>query len=371
MPIFLVVEDVGWWQATDGSADQQPFRTGFTRRHCLDDYRALDRLGKKLHMRIALGMVLGEWDRTNILKDIVGATWLGSSWDNRINQGKWLDETARYLNDHRDTLEIAMHGLCHEFWQNGLMERSEFHDSNGAMRSAEIIRSHLEAFGTLLTHNNLPAQPRLFIPPALYHSFGNGKKSMQALLHEYGFHYVVTDFSRARQYAPPLHEKITWECGVGLLDRGTSPVAWNQSASCPAWDFNNSILPLHWSNLLHPDPAKNNAVIDRWADFLLAATTRVDCLLAENIDCCWQQTAVCRLAAMQVDNQQVLLDLHHVPDDISCCFPTFFLKMQSPLPFSVQCRGAQIVSRRHDRPDLQTLGLLPDKGQKQIVLTLC
>ncbi len=23
-------------------------------------------------------------------------------------------------------------------------------------------------------------------------------------------------------------KKITWECGVGLLERGTSPVAWNQ-----------------------------------------------------------------------------------------------------------------------------------------------
>lgn len=371
MPIFLVVEDVGWWQGADGSADQQPFRTGFTRRHCLDDYRALDRLGKKLHMRIALGMVLGEWDRTNLLKDIVGATWLGSCWDNHINQGKWLDETAHYLCDHQDTLEIAMHGLCHEFWQDGLMERSEFHDSNGAMRSEEIIRSHIEAFGTLLAHNNLPARPRLFIPPALHHSFGNGKKSMQALLHEFGIDYVVTDFSRARQYAPPLHEKITWECGVGLLDRGPSPIAWNQSATRPAWDFNNPILPLHWSNLLHPDPAGNNEVIDRWADFLLAATTRLDCLLAENIDSCWQQTAICRLAGMQVNNQQALLDLQRVPDDISCRCHTFFLKIQGRPPLSVQCRGAQIVSRRHDRPDLQTLGLLPDQGQKHIVLSFC
>jgi hypothetical protein len=44
MPIFLVVEDVGWWQGRDGSANNEPFRIGFTRRHCLADYQALGRL---------------------------------------------------------------------------------------------------------------------------------------------------------------------------------------------------------------------------------------------------------------------------------------------------------------------------------------
>jgi hypothetical protein len=57
MPIFLVVEDVGWWQGKDGSAGNEPFRNGFPRRHCLADYQALVRLARRLKMRIALGMV--------------------------------------------------------------------------------------------------------------------------------------------------------------------------------------------------------------------------------------------------------------------------------------------------------------------------
>lgn len=369
MPIFLVIEDVGWWQGTDGSANNQPFRNSFSRRHCLDDYRALYRLGEKLNMRIALGMVLGEWDRTNLLKNIAGSTWLGTSWDNHVNQGKWLDEAAQYLCDHSDYLEIAMHGLCHEFWQDGLMVRSEFHDGNGAMREEKIIRSHIEAFGALLEQNNLPVVPRLFVPPALNHSFGNGKKSMQALLHEYGIRYVVTDFSRARQYSRPLHEKITWECGVGLLERGKSPVSWNQPAAQPAWDFANPILPLHWGNLLHLDSAQNNAVIDRWADFLLAAATRHDRILAENIDSCLQQTAVSLLAALQANEQELFIDLHRVPDDVTCRGNSFFLKIQGHLPFSLKCEGARIVSCKHELPNLQTFKILPSKGQKKIVIS--
>jgi hypothetical protein len=370
-PIFLVIEDVGWWEGKDGSANNQPYRTGFSRRHCLDDYRALFRLGKKLNMRLALGMVLGEWDRSNLLKDIVGATWMGTSWDNHINQGKWLDETAQYLCDHLDHLEIALHGLCHEFWQDGLMARSEFHDTDGTMRQDQIVRSHIEAFGTLLKQNNLPVFPRLFIPPALNHSFGNGKQSMQALLHEYGIQYVVTDFSRARQYSPPLYKKFTWECEVGLLERGTAPVPWNQPATRPAWDFTNSILPLHWSNLLHPDPSQNDAVIDNWADFLLAAATRPDYILAKDIDTCWRQTVVSQLGILQVHKHEISIDLHMIPKDVPFRNRSFFLKMQGNLPWSLhslKCKGARISSCKHDLPDLNTLCISPENGQDKIIL---
>src|SRR5512146_1127289 len=118
MPIFVIVEDVGWWQGRDGSAENEPFRNGFSRRHCLDDYRALAHLAQRLKMKIALGMVLGEWDRANILRGVAGATWMGDGWDNRLNCGSWLDEAAEFLRDQRDWLEIACHGLCHEFWRN-------------------------------------------------------------------------------------------------------------------------------------------------------------------------------------------------------------------------------------------------------------
>lgn len=41
MPLFVVLEDVGWRQGRDGSAGQEPYRTGMARRHCLADYEAL------------------------------------------------------------------------------------------------------------------------------------------------------------------------------------------------------------------------------------------------------------------------------------------------------------------------------------------
>ncbi|MFH0784975.1 MAG: hypothetical protein V2B20_23885, partial [Pseudomonadota bacterium] len=309
MPIFVVVEDVGWWRGKDGSAYNEPFRNGFIRDHCLDDYRTLARLAKRLNMRVTLGMVLGEWDRNNLLRNVAGATWMGSSWDNRNNCGPWLDEAAQFLRDNNDCLEIGCHGLCHEFWRDGRMERSEFHDEGGRMRERETIKRHLEVFAEILAQHALPDSPKIFLPPALLHSFGNGKNSMQAILHDFGIRYVVTSFSRARTYSTPLHEKITWECGVGLLERGLSPVPWHEAAAHPIWDFNNPILPLHWSNLLHPDPEKNFAIVDGWADLLLDRANTMEYILAEDFASCWSQAAAYHLVKLTADAGKIILDL--------------------------------------------------------------
>ncbi len=362
MPIFIVVEDVGWWQGRDGSANNEPFRNGFSRRHCLDDYRALARLAKRLKMRIAIGMVLGEWDRHNLLKDVVGATWMGRSWDNRINQGPWFDEAAQFLRDNEDWLEIACHGLCHEFWREGRMERSEFHNPSGHMRPRDIVKSHLDAFAKLLEEHKLPGFPRIFLPPALLHSFGNGDDSMQAILHDYGVRHVVTRFSKARRYSEPLHEKITWECGVGLLERGLAPVPWHEAAASPTWDFSNPILPLHWSNLLHPDPAKNFAVVDRWAEMVEKQVNSMAYVLAPDFAFCWSQAAAFHLAKLNAVDGKITVDLcllGQVPEIDG----SIILKISCPPDLIWRCRGGQIVSYQEAPLGMQTVALRCLPGQ--------
>jgi hypothetical protein len=165
MPVFPIIEDVGWWQGEDGSAFQRPFRNSFPRRHCLRDYQAIIRLAERLNVRVALGMVLGEWDRTNILKDVAGSTWMGKHWDNQANQGPWLEEAAEYLRENSNSVELSVHALCHEYWNGGKMERSEFHDENGTMRPPEVIASHLDAFARILEQNGFSEFPVSFSLP--------------------------------------------------------------------------------------------------------------------------------------------------------------------------------------------------------------
>jgi len=370
MPVFPVIEDVGWWQGEDGSARQQPYRNAFPRRHCLADYQALVRFADRLRVRLGIGMVLCEWDRNNVLRDIPGATWLGSEWDNRINQGPWLDETAEFLNDKRDSLELGFHALCHEFWNEGKMERSEFHDQDGVMRSPQLIQSHLDAFRQILEHNGFSEFPRLFLPPALYHSFGNGEQSIQAILYKNGIRHVITRFARARRYAPPLHAKISWECGVGLLERGLAPVPWHAPASSPGWDFGGPILPLHWGNLLHPDPAGNNDIVDGWAAMLRTRATGPECILAESLDACWRQAAVFYFGKLAIEAQSIVIDLSERPENMPYCNGTFSIKIRANQPVPLHVQGAQILSDQPAGGKIRTVQLLPIKGKKRIHLHL-
>lgn len=368
MPIFVVIEDIGWWQGEDGSADNQPFRNAFPRRHCLEDYRAVLRLARRLKMRIALGLVLGEWDRLNLLAGVVGATWQAKDWDNRLNQGPWLDEAAQFLRENQEWLEIACHGLCHEFWREGKLERSEFHDADGWMRPTDLVKNHLAAYAEILADYSLPGFPRIFLPPALHHSFGNGENSIQALLAEFGTRHVITIFSRARQYSAPLHPKITWECGVGLLERGLSPVPWHQVAAHPSWDGKNPVLALHWGNLLHLDPAKNIVVVDNWADMLLSLSESMEYVLADDYNACWSQAAVWHLVTPVVSRGRIVMDLrglNHVPGFNGLVV----VKIKCTADQTWHCRGGKLVSCQRDSSGMATVTLrcLPSQTILEIV----
>ncbi len=365
MPVFLVVEDVGWWQGGDGSSCQEPYRNNLARPHCLEDYQALAHLAKRLSMRIALGMVMCEWDRTDFLKDIPGATWMGRAWNNQKNRRRNLDRAADYLNAHGHLLEIALHGVGHEFWQNGQMERSEFHDRDGNMRPENIVVRHLEAFVGLLDQNHILTRPRLFIPPALNHSFGD--HSIQPLLRKFGIDYVATRFSRARQFKAPRHPKLTWESGVTLLERGGAPVAWNVTASPPAWNDSQPVLPLHWANLLHAQPERNLEIVDPWADLLIAKTSGPDLILAEDAAACWRQAAAFYLAEVKNENNQIVIDLDRIPK-IASIRGVFAIKIQGRLRVGWCCAGATIVEQKHESEDLLTLKLLPDQRGEKVVL---
>jgi hypothetical protein len=365
MPIFLVIEDVGWWQGVDGSSYQEPYRNNLQRPHCLEDYRALTHLAERLSMRIALGMVMCEWDRTDFLKNIPGATWMGKAWNNQKNRGPHLNLASHYLNDCSHRLEIVLHGVGHEFWHEGQMERSEFHDHNGNMRPENIIIRHLEAFERLLDQNHILTSPQLFIPPALNHSFGDG--SIQALLKRFGIDYVTTKFSRARQFKAPKHPKMTWESGVILLERGSAPVKWSKVASPPTWNGPQPILPLHWGNLLHPQPERNLEIVDLWADMLLLNTSGPDLILVEDVAACWRQAAVYYLAEIKNENKRIIIDLSGLPD-LSSVYGVFFIKIEGRPDLCWHAAGGKILEQKRESENMLTLKLLPEARDKKVVI---
>lgn len=365
MPLFLVVEDVGWWRGHDGSARQEPYRTGMGRRHCLADYQALVFLAKRLSMRIQMAMVLCEWDRTDLLRQIPSATWMGSTWNNAENRGPWLEETADFLRRHDNFLEIGLHGVGHEYWVLGQLKRAEFHDADGFMRPPWSIRQHLEAFGRLLEQNGLGPFPESFVPPALHHSFGNGEASMQAILSEFGIRYLCTIFSRARQYAPPLHEGLTWECGVLLLERNEAAVPWDHVGAIPPQSVSGPVVSLHWANLLHQEPDRNGEVVAAWADLLIARAKELDTFLAPDTAACWSQYCYHRLAVLRSLGPGVEIDCRRLPELAALSGPVY-LKVRERKQRQWQVRGGSVVTARDLGEGITLYAILLQPGEKRL-----
>jgi hypothetical protein len=350
-PLLVVVEDVGWWQGRDGSAAGEPFRSGMDREHCLEDYQALDLLARCLNMRIQLSMVLCEWDRSNLLRKVPSSTWMGEKWDNPYRQQAQLEAAADFLRINSKHLEIGLHGVGHEFWKDKKMERSEFHDSQNILRSAALVRQHLDAFAGIMEENRLGAFPHSFVPPALHHSFGNADDSFQAILRNYGVTCVTTILSRARQYVPPLHEQLTWEDDVLLIERHEAPVKWHVQAAPPALPHDGPVVALHWKNLLHSNPCRNGEVIAPWAELLSSACCEFNRMAARDTISCWSQFAYHSLAHIRPKGPGVEIDISRIPK-LSAIQPRFFLKIRDEQNRSYRVTNGKIVSLQRQGSDI-------------------
>ena len=77
----LVVDDVGWHNGADERHLGRPSRSGLPRMHDPLDYEALNEIGRGLNMKILCSLVLGEWDKDNLLRGVPHVTYNEAGWD--------------------------------------------------------------------------------------------------------------------------------------------------------------------------------------------------------------------------------------------------------------------------------------------------
>ncbi len=336
MPLLLVIDDVGWWLGQDGSSYNEPYRTGITRNHSIEDYQAIIDLGKKLDMRIQAGLVLCEWDRKNILKDVPGATWQGNDWSTSINHNK-LDEVVELLNANSQHIELCLHALAHEFWDNGKMVRAEWANMAGMMRPIEIVKAHLDAFFNIMEHNGLNSNIVSYIPAAFRHCFA-ADKSMAAILKDYGLKFISTEFEGMANADLLPHKLFGIDNGLPTISRGQSEVPW--FGLNPAIDdkvFPGPICGIHWPNILHSDPRKNSEVIDNWSRNLISQAQRFNLILAHDIKECWTQLAHQCLTTVSCSQNEIHFDFSTLNNmNLPELNDYFYIKITSDQPISNQ-----------------------------------
>lgn len=311
MPIQVVIDDVGWWSGEDGSKRQEPYRTGINRKHVPADYLAIAILGRTLGIRPQAAFVLCEWDKDNILREVPTSTWMGDKWNNSKNVGPWLDEAAEIIRNNKDYFELSLHGIGHEYWENGTFTRAEWTDSKGLMRPQEQVEKHIEYFEKLMNQHNLGPLPKSFVPAAFRHSFGPSAGmdiSLAEILNKREINYINTTFSSIYNKERIQFGSFGFDSNVMTIDRGNDEFQWLIFPADPKAELTGPTCGMHWPNLLHPDPARNSEIVEKWVNYLRPYNEKADKMLAPDSGTFQHQLAHHKLTKVGVNRNSIHID---------------------------------------------------------------
>lgn len=111
--VQINVDDVGWFIGTDARYDGKPSRTGMTRPHCAEDYIVLNEIGRAIGQKLICPLVIGEWDKDNILRGEYGITYEPETWDRASKLDMKLAEKCFEAAENSEFIEYAYHGVLH------------------------------------------------------------------------------------------------------------------------------------------------------------------------------------------------------------------------------------------------------------------
>lgn len=376
MPVQVVIDDVGWWSGEDGSKRQEPYRTGINRKHVPADYQAIADLGHGLGIRPQAAIILCEWDKKNILRQLPTSTWMGENWDNSKWVGPWMEEAAGIIRNNQNNMELSVHGIGHEYWENGTFTRAEWTDSNGQMRPEDQIELHLEYFQKLMDQHNLGPLPESFVPAAFRHSFGPSagrKVSLAEILEKHGITYINTPFSSIYNKDRIQYKYFGFDSGVMTIDRGNDEFPWLTFPADPSKELTGPTCGMHWPNMLHPDPERNNEVVQKWIKFLKPYNDKPDTILAPDSIYFQQQLAHYTLSKVKSDNKSIELDFTEtdkLPGGIDKGELT--LKISTKKPIKIKSDNIRIVSQKvsEESKIIYTLNIKREKGLTKASLTI-
>lgn len=371
LPLQVVIDDVGWWSGEDGSKRQEPYRTGINRNHVPADYLAIADLGRSLGIRPEAATVLCEWDRENILRGVPTATWMGEKWDNSKWVGPWLEEAAEIIRNNRGYYEITIHGIGHEYWEDGAFTRAEWTDSKGQMRPADQVEKHLEFYARLMEQNNLGSLPASFVPAAFRHCFGKSEGrdiSLAEILLKHGVNYINTPFSSIYNGASLKGSLFGFDSEIITIDRGDDQFQWDIFPGDPEAVLKGPTCGLHWPNLLHPDPDRNPEIVERWVNYLKPYNDRPDMILAPDSVYFQHQLVHSQLTKTIVKGNHIDFDFTEtdkLPRDLGK--KTITVKIQSARPLKLWSDIMRINSVSLDKQEsfLYTINAERMEGRKR------
>lgn len=323
---FIAIDDMGWNDGSNISAEGGPYRAGVRRNTDVRDYRPIVEVGQTVGVRFQGLFVLAEMDRENVVATLPTATQAGARFDNTINIDDTQIETMKYVKDNAAYLEFGLHGVGHEHWENGKPTRAEWYDmENDRPWPEEDSRAHIELFKSIMAQYGWTPEsghsfPESFVPCA-YAYFWNpeGPFSTGKLMRDNGVKYANTDFNYIMESNPPLTFGGGFDHGLLVVNRYQYGNNWYELAAVPSESietFETDIIESHWPNWLAQDDFLQPELNQKWIAFFREIQATRDRYLAKNTEQFSSQWLYFRFTTLaEARRGEVVIDNTAMPDE--------------------------------------------------------
>lgn len=325
--IQIRLDDVAWHNGFDDRYCSRPSRTGIPRLHSTLDYPIIHELGKALNTQITCAIVLGEWDKDNILRGEKYLTWDPDGWDRASEMDMAYHQSALEQLESSEYISYTIHGVLHGHYDNGLqVTEREFYARVKDPVTGEYtkqftwfpdseFRRHLDFFFKL--YNTWGFQKPI-------HSFSCGNGNIGSQFDEGNIHYAEI----LKEYGVDI-----WPNGWTGMIGGTAAVVggivamksqpenvpWNAFDVDPDYlepfnteSFRRTDIGLHWPNLLRWNPEKNMEYLPKWVNFFNRQTEVFGTMLSKDGYFAASQAVYNRYAKLSFVENKCVIDLSDV-----------------------------------------------------------
>ena len=278
--LILDLDDVMWHDGRDLRYIGQASRSGFPRHHVPEDYKIIDQLGRALNMKIICPICLGDWDRDNCLRGVVGVTHDPYGWNRKEKIDYALTEKFFAAAENSEYIDYCIHGLLHGLYdENGVrLNEKEYSkaNENGVLELLpdEELDKHFDLFKHIYDSWGFKKKIISFCPPC---GFGYTDRSdwspierLSKNLYKRGVRYIIARWQNAvecsKLNAGVWYMEKNMNFGISSEAPDVDPRYIKDFAKDGDEVF-GEVLGMHWANFLHYYPQNNLARLGDWIEY--------------------------------------------------------------------------------------------------------
>jgi len=324
----LRVDDVGWHNGADERFKGQPSRSGIPRHHHINDYKILHEIGKGLNMKISCSLVLGEWDKDNILRGEPHMTFNEDGWDRKSEIDYDYAEKAFEILETSEYLDYTMHGVLHGYYHKSKqITEAEFYPpkydaekdeyikgTNGCMPDDEF-RRHFELFYKIYNSWGFKKRIKAFASPCGCRGSLEENEGYANVMKEYGIYCWQNGWGA-------LGDKRAGVTGGVICMRAPFDITeWD------AYDVDPDYVKIdtgknpahicadfcsHWTNYIRWYPEKDLEYLPKWIAYFERQAETFGAMLSRDVEFAASQALYSQFAKVDTCDNKYVIDLSEV-----------------------------------------------------------